>query len=179
MSADKKIYGLVAEFNDSDLLIKAAEQTQEAGYTKTDAYTPFPVHGLTEALGIKRTILPWIVLTGGILGCLGGFYLQYWVSVEAYPLNVGGRPFNSWPSFIPVTFECTILGAALSAIIGMLSLNGLPQPYHSIFNTPNFERASNDGFFLCIEEQDPKFDKKQTRRLLEDLGAVSVSEVES
>ena len=174
---EPKLYGLVAEFDDSHVLIAAAERVRDAGYTHTDAHAPFPVHGLAEALGMKRTVLPWIVLTCGILGCCGGFLLQYWVSVEAYPLNVGGRPFNSWPSFIPVTFECTILLAGLSTLIGMLALNGLPRPYHPVFNTPNFERASSNGYFLCIEATDPNFDLGETRGLMDDLGAVAVSEV--
>lgn len=176
--SEEKLYAVVAEFDDAEKLVEAAEHTRDQGYTKIDAHVPFPVHGLTEALGVKRTILPWIVFTGGLLGCLGGFYLQYWISMDAYPLNVGGRPMNSWPSFIPVTFECTILGAALSTIIGMLSLNGLPRPHHSIFNTPGFERASNNGLFLCIESEDPKFDLSETKQFLERLGASAVSEVE-
>lgn len=175
---DPGIFGLVAEFDDSDTLLAAAHRTRETGYTCTDAYAPVPVHGLAEALGAQRTILPWIVFAGGLLGCIGGFMLQYWVSVIEYPVNVGGRPFNSWPSFVPVTFECTILGAALFTILGMLILNGLPQPHHPVFNTPGFERASNDRYFLSIEATDPRFSETDTRTFLEGLGALQVSLVE-
>jgi len=171
------LYGLVAEFDDSDTLLKAAATVRDAGYTVTDAHVPFPIHGLSEALGIKRTILPWIVLICGLLGCLGGFMLQHWISVDSYPLNVGGRPLNSWPSFIPVTFECTILLAGLSTLFGMLGLNGLPRPHHPVFNTPNFERATANGYFLCIEAVDPKFNATETRALMDSLDAVAVSEV--
>ncbi len=174
---ENKLYGLVVEFGDSNALVKAAERVRDSGYTHTDAHAPFPVHGLTEALGIRRTILPWIVLGGGLTGCIGGFMLQYWVSVSAYPLNVGGRPLNSWPSFIPVAFECTILLAGLSAMIGMIALNGLPRPHHPVFNAPNFERASGNGFFLVVEADDPQFDLQSTRALLDDLGGAAVSEV--
>lgn len=176
-STEPILYGLVAEFDDSDTLIAAAERVRDAGYTHTDAHVPFPIHGLTQALGQRRTVLPWIVLTCGILGCIGGFTLQYWISVDAYPLNVGGRPFNSWPSFIPVTFECTILLAGLSTLFGMLGLNGLPRPHHPVFNTPNFERATSNGYFLCVEATDPKFNAGETRGLMDGLGAKLVSEV--
>jgi len=175
--SDNALYALVAEFADSDTLLAAAHRVRETGYTRTDAFSPVPVHGLAEALGARRTILPWIVFLGGLLGCIGGFYLQYWVSVLEYPVNVGGRPMNSWPSFIPITFECTILGAGLSTIIGMLALNGLPRPYHPVFNTPGFERASDDGFFLCVESEDPQFDLVGTRAFLEGAGATQVSAV--
>ena len=171
------LYGLVAEFDDAHVLVAAAERVRDAGYTHTDAHVPFPIHGLAEALGMRRTILPWIVLTCGLLGCIGGFTLQYWVSVDAYPVNVGGRPLNSWPSFIPVTFECTILLAGLSTLFGMLALNGLPRLHHPVFNTPHFERATGNGYFLCIESSDPKFDLDKTRDLMNDLGAKVVSEV--
>lgn len=174
---EKKLYGLAVEFDNSSSLVRAAERIRDAGYTRTDAYAPFPVHGLTEALGIRRTILPWIVLGGGLTGCIGGFMLQYWISVSAYPLNVGGRPLNSWPSFIPVTFECTILLAGLSAMIGMIALNGLPRPHHPVFNTPNFERATGNGFFLVVEADDPNFEMEPTRALLDELGGAAVSEV--
>ena len=180
MSAHSKepaLYALVAEFDDSNAVLQAAEKTCAAGYTRTDAHSPYPVHGLSEALGMPRTVLPWITLAGGLLGCLGGFMLQYWVSAVEYPHNVGGRPYFSWPSFIPIIFECTILGAGLSTFFGMLGLNGLPRPYHDVFNTPNFERASEDRFFLCIEAADPKFDLASTRAFLEGLGALAVSEV--
>ena len=143
-----------------------------------DAYSPFPVEGLAEALGFHRTRVPLIVLTGGILGCLGGFFLQYWLAVIDYPINVGGRPLNSWPSFIPVTFELTILIAALSAFFGVLALNGLPMPYHPVFNVDRFELASRNRFFLLIEAADPRFDSAGTRRFLETVGSHGVYEVE-
>ena len=176
-NTEPKLYGLVAEFEDSDVLLVAAQKTADEGYTHTDAHVPFPIHGLSEALGMKRTILPWIVFTCGLLGCIGGFYLQYWVSAVEYPLNVGGRPYLSWPSFIPVTFECTILLAGLSCLIGMLALNGLPRPYHPIFNAPNIEKASENTFFLCIEADDPKFELEAARSFMNGLGADAVSEV--
>lgn len=177
-SEQSSLYGLIAEFDHSDDLVAAAEKVRDAGYTRTDAFSPFPVHGLDDALGVKRTILPWIVLGGGLAGCIGGFMLQVWVSVIEYPIMIGGKPFFSWPSFIPITFECTILGAGLTIITAMLAMNGLPQPYHSIFNAKNFERASQDGFFLCIEADDELFDDKATRELLESCGSKEVSEVE-
>ena len=167
----------MAEFEQPEQVVNAAKSAYAAGYRKMDAYSPLPVHGLSEALGFQYTRLPMIVLIGGILGCLGGFAFQYWVSVINYPVIIGGKPMNSWPSFIPVTFECTILFAALSAVFGMLALNGLPQPYHPVFNVDRFEHATRDRFFLCIEARDPQFDRAATRAFLEGLGAHEVSEV--
>ena len=169
------IYGLLAEFEDPTSLVTAAERTHHAGFRCVDAYSPYPIEELHEALGSHHTRLPLIVLIGGLVGCLGGYALQYWVSVLAYPINVGGKPFHSWPAFIPVTFECTILGAALSAVLGMLALNGLPQPYHPVFNVPRFALASRNRFFLCIESKDPKFDLETTRQFLETLNPREVS----
>lgn len=174
-----KLYGLIAEFDNTDDLVAAAVKVRDAGYVKTDAYAPFPVHGLSEALGVQRTILPWIVLAGGLLGGFGGFMLQYWVSVIEYPMNIGGRPYFSWPSFVPIIFECTILGAGVTTLLGMLGLNGLPQPYHPVFNAQNFERASEDGYFLCVEAADEKFDLQATRSLLEESGPKQVTEVKA
>ena len=171
------VYGLMAEFETPNALVEAARKAREAGYRKMEGYTPFPVHGLAEAIGIPGTRLQYIVLAGGILGALVGFGLQYYINVIDYPLNIGGRPFNSWPAFIPVTFETTVLFAAFAAILGMLGLNGLPQPYHPVFNEPRFELASNDRFFLCIEAEDPKFDMKETRQFLEGLEATYIGEV--
>ena len=177
MVAQKSIYGLMAEFDDVTALVKAAERATAEGYKKVDAYTPFPVHELFDALDAHDKRLPRIVLLAGITGCLAGFGLCYWTQVIAYPLNIGGRPFNSWPSFIPVTFETTILGAALAAVFGMLALNGLPMPYHPVFNAPRFAHASRNRFFLCIEARDPKFDREATQRFLDSLDPRGVSEV--
>ena len=171
------LYGMMAEFEQPEQILDAAKSAYAAGYRRMDAYSPLPIHGLSEAVGFHKTRLPLIVLIGGIIGCFTGFGFQYWVSVLNYPVIIGGKPMNSWPSFIPVTFECTILFAALSAVFGMLALNGLPQPYHPVFNVDRFERATRDRFFLCIEARDPKFDRHATRVFLEGLGAHEVSEV--
>ena len=173
-----KLYGLMAEFEDPTQAVKAARAAYEEGYRVMDAYSPYPVEELSEAIGFHRNRLPLLVLIGGIIGCVGGFALCYWASAIAYPLNVGGRPYNSWPAFIPVTFECTILVAAFAAVFGMLALNGLPQPYHPVFNVERFELASRNHFFLCIEAKDPKFDAEATRAFLESLGPSEVSDVE-
>ncbi|MER3473338.1 MAG: DUF3341 domain-containing protein [Armatimonadota bacterium] len=172
------LYGIIAEFESAEELLHAAKRAREAGYTQMDAYSPFPVHGLSEAIGFEDHKVPWTVFLAGVVGAIAGFSLQYYISVVDYPLNVGGRPFLSWPSFIPVTFETTVLFAAFGAFIGMLAFNGLPQPYHPVFNAPRFERASQDRFFLCIEAKDPLFDRTKTRQFLENLGARLVSEVE-
>ena len=172
------MYGLLAEFEEPEALLEAAGRAYQEGYRKLDAYSPFPLEGLAEAIGVRRTRVSLIVLIGGILGCVTGFGLQYWISVIDYPLNVGGRPYNSWPSFIPVTFEQTVLFAATAAVVGMLALNGLPMPYHPVFNVPRFALASRDRFFLCIESADAKFDAAATRQFLESLHAHEVSEVE-
>ena len=172
------IHGLVAEFSDPNELVAAAHQTHAAGYRKFDCYTPFPIEELAEAMGEHRSYLPLLVLIGGILGGLGGFALCYWTSVVDYPLIVGGRPFNSWPSFIPVTFECTILGASLTAVFALLGLNGLPMPYHPLFNVPRFALASRDRFFLCIEAADPKFDIDDTWGFLSRMQPRQVSQVD-
>lgn len=178
-AAHKPIYGVMAEFADPTSLVEAARRARAEGYRKVDAYSPFPIHELFEALDLNDRRLPFLVLMGGIAGCLAGFGLCYWVSVVAYPLNVGGRPFNSWPSFIPVTFEVTILLASLTTVLSLLVLNGLPMPYHPVFNVQRFrERASQDGLFLAIEADDPKFDRDGTRAFLQGLGATEVNEIE-
>jgi hypothetical protein len=172
------IHGLMAEFSDADELMRAARTAHEAGYRHMDAYSPIPLEGIGELLHGHHSLLPLLVLLGGIIGGVGGFGLCYWTSAIDFPLNVGGRPFNSWPSFIPVTFECTILGAALMAVLGMLALNGLPMPYHPVFNVPRFALSSRDRFFLCLEADDPLFDREETRRFLERLVPRQISEVE-
>jgi hypothetical protein len=170
-------YGLVAEFESAQALAAAAAKARDAGYKKMDAYSPFPIEGLMDALGHKANVLPLLVLIGGVLGGLGGYFLQYYTSVYTYPLNVGGRPLHSWPMFIPVTFECTILGAALTAVFGMLGLNGLPEPYHPLFHVERFALASRDRFFLAIRAADAKFELGETRKFLQGLGAREVTEV--
>lgn len=172
------IYGLLAEFDSAEALLVATRQAYEKGYRKMDAYAPFPVEGLSEALGFHRTRLPLLVFIGGVLGCVGGYSLQYYTSVIDYPLNVGGRPLHSWPAFIPITFEMTILVAGLFAVLGMLALNGLPMPYHPVFNVERFALATRDRFFLCIEATDPLFDREQTRKFLEGLQSRGVFDVE-
>jgi hypothetical protein len=167
----------MAEFDDPQALVSATRRAHEEGYRRMDAYSPFPIEELHEALGHHHSRLPLIVLIGGLCGCIGGYALQYWVSAIAYPINVGGRPFHSWPAFIPVTFECTILVAALSAVLGMLALNGLPMPYHPVFNVPRFALASRNRFFLCIEARDARFDLEATRHFLETLEPREVSTV--
>jgi hypothetical protein len=180
MSAPTQValYGLVAEFTTPESLLEATRRARSAGYQHMEAYTPFPVEGLAEALGFHHTYMPLVVLLGGLVGGVGGYMLQYWVNVIDYPLNVGGRPLHSWPAFIPVTFELTILVAALSAVLGMLALNGLPMPYHPLFNVPRFALVTRDGFFLCIEARDPQFDRVETRRFLESLTTYGVTDVE-
>jgi hypothetical protein len=178
MQARSSLYGVMAEFASPADLLDAAERAYVEGYRRMDAYTPFPVHGLAEAIGFHRTRLPVLVLCGGIVGCVGGYFLQYWIAAIEYPLNIGGRPLNSWPAFIPVTFELTILLAALVAVLGMLALNGLPMPYHPVFNVPAFELASRNRFFLCIESIDPKFERGETRQFLESLKPHAVFDVE-
>lgn len=178
MSASEGLHGLLAEFPDPDALVEAATSAYDEGYRKLDAYSPVPIHGLAKALHLKANRLPWVVFFGGLTGCVGGFLFQYWVSVVDYPLNVGGRPLNSWPAFVPVSFELTILFAALATVLGMLALNGLPRPHHPLFNSDRFQLASKDKFFLCIEARDPRFQLEATRRFLEELGADEVTEVE-
>jgi hypothetical protein len=178
MKSGSSIYGMIAEFETHEQLLDAAKRARDHGFRHMDGFTPFPIEGLSEALGRKRTRVPLLVLLGGIFGGTGGYFMEWYANVVSYPLNIGGRPLNSWPAFIPITFELTILCAALSAFFGSLALNKLPEPYHPVFNAAHFERASMDRFFLCIEAVDPMFNSVATRNFLESLNAVSVSEVE-
>ncbi len=171
------LYGVIAEFNDPQSLLDAANAVREEGYTATDAFSPFPIHGLAEAVGFHKSRLSPIVLTMGILGGIGGFFMCWYANVISYPLNIGGKPLNSWPAWIPITFECTILLAAFGAVFGMLALNGLPMPYHPVFNVRRFDSASRDKFFLVIQARDPKFRLEEARRFLATLGPREVTDV--
>ena len=173
------IYGLLAEFETPEALLEAAKQTSASGYKRIDAFTPMPVEGLADAVGFHRTSLPLVVLTGGILGGLTGFFMQYYANVYSFPLNIAGKPWNSWPAFIPITFELTILGASLFCVFGMLAMNGLPAPYHPVFNAARFAFASRDRFFLLIKARDKQFDPIRTKEFLQTLHAREVSEVEA
>jgi Protein of unknown function (DUF3341) len=172
------LYGVMAEFDNPTDLVAAARRTYEAGYRRINGYSPYPIEELWEAIGFHRTGLPLIVLIGGIVGALGGFLMQYYLAVFDYPLNVGGKPFNSWPAFIPITFELTILCAAFAAVFGMLALNKLPQPYHPVFNAPNFDLATRDHFFLVVEANDPKYNHDEVVEFLKRQGAKDVTDVE-
>ena len=172
--ATKRIYGLVAEFESPDQLLTAAQRTREAGYRRVDAFSPMPIEGLAEAVGFRSTRL----LLAGMFGAGGGFFLQWYANVVSFPLNVDGKPFNSWPAFVPITFECTILCAALAAVFGMLAMNGLPTPYHPLFNVPRFVLATRGRFFLCIKARDKKFDVDATRQFLEGLMPFGLYEAE-
>ncbi len=163
------LYGFLAEFETPTGLVEATRRAYAEGYRKMDAYSPFPIEEAADALGFHKSRVPLVTLIGGILGGSAGYLLQWWINTIAYPLNVGGKPMHAWPSFIVVTFEMTVLFAGLSAIFGMLALNGLPMPYHPLFNVPRFAMASRDRFFLCIEAADPKFDLIATRQFLESL----------
>ncbi|MBX3299901.1 MAG: DUF3341 domain-containing protein [Acidobacteria bacterium] len=171
------IYGVLAEFDTATDMVDAAVKVRDAGYTKTDAFSPFPLHEIDEALGIKRSILPYLIFVGGLTGLLAGFGLEYFVHVIDYPIIVGGRPHLSLPAFIPPMYELTILFSAFTAVFGMLFLNGLPSPYHPVFNIPRFALATREKFFLIIEASDPKFDHEETRKFMEGLGAQEVFDV--
>lgn len=173
----KPLYGLMAEFDNPTALVAAARAAREKGYRKLDAYTPFPIEELTDALDLHHNKLPLIVLLGGIIGGICGYMLQYYVTVIYFPINIAGRPLHSWPSYIIITFETTILFAALSAVLGLLALCGLPMPYHPTFNVPRFVLASRNRFFLCIQSRDPLFDRARTVEFLETLEPREVSEV--
>jgi Protein of unknown function (DUF3341) len=176
---DTSNYGLMAEFDSATDLVAAAERTREAGYKKLDAYSPFPVEGLSEAIGFHHDRVALVTLIGGIIGGTTGYLMQYWMEAVSYPTNIGGKPYNSWPSFVVITFEMTILFAAISAVVSMIVLNGLPMPYHPVFNVPRFELASKDKFFLIVFASDQKFDEGETRRFMEGLNPRSISEVPS
>jgi hypothetical protein len=179
-TSSTSIYGLMAEFDSAQALLDAAHKVHGAGYTKADGYSPFPIHGLAEAFGFRERHVAKIVLGAGILGALAGYGLEYWTTVIDFPMNIGGKPDHSWVSFIPPAFETTILFAAFSAVIGMLALNGLPQPYHPVFNAERFARlASSEKFFLAIEATDPKFDASATRQFLSGLNPREVVSVEN
>ncbi len=170
-------YGLMAEFASGDALLAAARRAHAQGYARIEAYSPFPVEGLAEAVGPTHSRLPLVVLLGGIGGGLGGFFLQWYSAVVNYPENIGGRPLNSWPEFIPVTFELTVLGAALAAFVAMLVANGLPRLRHPVFGAPHFDLATRNRFFLCLRAADPRYDEKAARGFLESLEPMRVVEV--
>jgi hypothetical protein len=173
------LYGLMAEFETPEQVLQAALRTRAAGYRRLDAYSPMPVEGLAEAIGFEWTSLPMVVFTGGFLGGCTGFFMCWYANVISFPLNIGGKPLNSWPAWIPITYELTILGAALAAVFGMIIMNGLPQPYHPVFNVSRFASASADRFFLVIEAHDGKFDLAQTKAFLQEMNPQGVFEVES
>ena len=177
-TAKPPIYGVMAEFTRPEEVLRAAHRAFDAGYRKMDAYSPFPIEGLSEAIGFRKTGLPWLVLAGGLFGGISGYLMQFWTMAVDYPINVGGRPYNSIPYFVPITFEMTILCAALTAVFAMLALNRLPMPYHPVFNAERFQLASNDRFFLCIEALDPRFDREGTWQFMESLRPEAVMEVD-
>ena len=172
------MYGVIAEFESPSDLVAAARRVYSLGYRRINGYSPYPIEELSEAIGFTHTSLPLIVFIGGLVGGIGGFLMQYYIEVIDYPINVGGKPYNSWPAFIPITFEMTVLVAAFSAVLGMLVLNKLPQPYHPVFNVPNFAMATRDRFFLAVEANDAKFDHAEVVELLKSLNALEVNDVE-
>lgn len=178
MSEDKTLYGIFVEFEDVNDLRSAAEKVRDAGYTKWDCHSPFPIHGMDGAMGIKPTILPWLVLGAGITGAIVATVMQWWMNAVDYPTIISGKPFFSLPANIPVIFELTILFSALTTVGGLFLLNGLPLHYHPLFSSERFARATDDRFFLVIEACDPKFNLDQTRQLLESFGGAAVETVE-
>ena len=180
MEAEKKapLYGLMAEFDTATAVVRAAKRAYAAGYRKINGYSPYPIEELSEAIGFHKTILPWLIFAGGLIGGLSGYMLMFITATIDYPIIVGGKPMHSWPAYIPITFECTVLGAALTAVVGMLLLNGLPQPYHPVFNVERFKLASREKFFLVVEAKDPRYDYAETRGFLESLKPAEVFDVE-
>jgi hypothetical protein len=176
----RELYGLLAKFNTQEDLIIASDRTYSEGYRKFDSYSPYPVPELARAMHLKSSPLPFVILAGGILGGVGGFLMMTYATVWDYPLNIGGRPLFSWPTYIPITFELTVLLGALCGILGLFFFTRFPQPYHPVFNSEDFiEHGSQDAFYLSIEASDPKFDLDRTRRFLENLGSALVSEIEA
>ena len=171
------VFGVMAEFDTAEQVLEATRRARREGYTEMDAYTPYPVEGLSDELGLTRTRVPFVVLMAGLVGAAAGFFMQYWSMAVDYPFNVGGRPENSWPVFIPITFEVMVLVAAFAALLGMLFIHGLPRPYHPVFKVDRFVEANSYSFFLCIESTDPRFDREGTRQFLAGLGAKAVMEV--
>ncbi len=179
MSTQKQeLFGVLAEFESPRTLFHGCEKIRDAGYKRWDAYSPFPVHNLEKAMGIPASKVPWIVLAGGLTGASLGFFMQWWISAVDYPLIIAGKPLVSWPAFIPVTFELMVLFSALGAVFGMLALNRLPQPYHPLFQSKNFERVTDDKFFVAIESRDPQFDATSTAEFLESVGAINIELIE-
>ncbi len=176
---EKKAFGLLAEFETPKALYLACEKVRDAGYKKWDAHSPFPVHGLDKAMGLKPSVLPWIVAVMAVIGGVGGFFLQVWINVSAYPQVISAKPYVSWPAFVPVTFELTVLLSAFGAVFGMFGLNKLPQLYHSLFESDRFARVTDDKFFISIEADDPQFGTQATKELLSQAGAVHIEEVQS
>ena len=170
-------YGFIAQFPDAEQLVDAVRAARREGYERMDAYTPYAIDGLADELRNRDDRVPWIVFICGVTGASLGFLLQYYVTCVDFPMNIGGRPNFSWPSYIPITFECGVLLASFGALIGMLMLNGLPRPHHPLFNVPAFDEVTNDKFFLCIEAEDAKFSKQDTRQFLQNLGSELVEEV--
>ena len=178
MEIPQDIYGLMAEFTTGEAVLEAAKRAYDAGYRRMDGFSPFPLHGLSEALGFRRTRLPVVTLIGGLLGGCGAYFMLWYACVISYPINIGGRPLHSWPAFFPITFELAVLGASFASLFGMLALNGLPRPHHPVFNVPEFVRASRDRFFLLIESRDPIFHIGETRQFMESLQPENVFEVQ-
>jgi hypothetical protein len=176
-SSTPTVYGLLAEFETSDQMVDATKKASAAGYTRMDCFSPYPIGEAADALGFRKSEMGATMFIGGLMGATAGFFMQYLLGAYEYPINVGGRPFLSWPSFVPITFEMLVLTAALSGLFGLIAVCGLPQPYHPLFNVPAFDRASSDRFFLCIEAVDPRYDAVATRDFLASLQPLSLAEV--